>query len=362
LNKNVQKMRVSGIRRMFEMASTMKNPIDLSAGLPDFDTPQKVKQTAITAIRQGFNRYTPTIGIPPLRKAILKKLKRNKINVKESQVLVTCAGFGALDLVLCALLNQGDEAILFDPYFVGHKQLLLRYGAKIVALPRNKDFSIDLARLEKAVTKKTKVIIVNSPNNPTGKMYGEKELREIARIAKKHGVIIISDELYEVFAYDKKHFSIGSVYKNTVTVNGFSKSHAMTGWRVGYCCGPQAIIDAAIKQQQFSYVCAPAPFQRAAVTALSTSVNKYVKGYKKKRDIIYNGLKDKYDIVKPEGAFYAFVRYPYDVDRFIKNCVKHNLLVVPGDVFSERNTHFRISFATKDSTLRKAVAVLNKLT
>ncbi len=355
-------MSVSGVRKMFEMASKMKNPIDLSVGKPDFDTPPPIKNAAIKAIKQGLNGYTPTVGIPALRKAIVQKFKNNKIRVKESQVLITGAVSGALDLVLCALLNPGDEVIIMDPFFVGYKQLLLRYGAKIVQIPTNKDFSIDLAGLEKATSKKTKAILINSPNNPTGKMYDEKELRAVARIARKHATLVISDEIYEEFSYTKKHFSIGSVYTNTVTLNGFSKSHAMTGWRVGYCCGPQAIIDATIKQQQFTYVCAPAPFQQAALTALSTSVKKYAKAYKKKRDIVYKGLKDKYDIVQPEGAFYAFVKYPYNADRFIKDCVKNNLLVVPGNVFSEKNTHFRICFATKDSVLRKAIKVLNNLT
>ncbi len=362
INKNIKKMEVSGVRKMFEMASQMKKPIDLSVGLPDFDVPEEVKNAAIEAIKKGFNKYTPTTGLRELKERILKKLKEeNKIPSSIDQIIVTSAGSGALSIILTTLIESGDEVIIFDPYFIAYKELIMQNGGIPVISTTKSDFSIDLNDLQKKISGKTKAIIINSPNNPTGKVYEKKDLEEIVKIAKKHDLLIISDEIYEKFCYGKKHFSIGSIYPNTITVNGFSKSHAMTGWRVGYCTGPTEIIHEAIKVQQFNFVCAPAPFQIAAIKAFDVDVSLKIYEYKKKRDLIYNGLKKKYEIIKPEGTFYAFIKYPYNSERFIGKCIKNNLLIVPGGVFSRANTHFRVSFANKDEVLLKAVEILNNI-
>lgn len=362
VNEKVKRMNVSGVREMFEMASKMENPINLSLGLPDFDVPFEVKEEAINAIKKGFNKYTPTTGIGELKDKIIEKLKkRNKIHVSSDGLIVTSAASGALSIILTTIINEGDEIIIFDPYFVSYKQLVIQNGGVPVYAKTKEDFSLNFKDFESKITKKTKAVIINSPNNPTGKVYDEKELKRFAEISRKHNLLVISDEVYEDFCYEKKYCSIGSIYENVVTVNAFSKSHAMTGWRVGYCCGPKEIIKEAIKIQQFNFVCAPAPFQYAAIKALNVDIKKHIKDYKKKRDIIYEGLRNNYGLKKPEGAFYAFVRYPYNPNKFIEDCIKNNLLIVPGNVFSEENEYFRISFANKDDVLKKAVSVLNNI-
>jgi len=362
INKRVKAMNVSGVRKMFEMASKMKDPIDLSLGLPDFDVPSEVKKGAIEAIKKGLNRYTPTTGIKELKQEVLKKLReKNNIDVNENKLIITSAGSGALSIIFTTIINEGDEIIINEPYFVSYRELIIQNGGIPVYVKTKKDFSLDLNELKNKITNKTKAIVINSPNNPTGQVYDEKELKQLVILAKKNNVLIISDEIYEDFCYEKKHFSVASIYPNTVTINGFSKSHAMTGWRVGYCVGPEEIIQEAVKVQQFNFVCAPTPFQHAAIRALNCKIDDYVKKYKIKRDLIFNGLKKKYNIVKPEGAFYAFIEYPYGPEDFVNECLKNNLLIVPGSAFSRNNTHFRISFANKDKELEKAVKILNEI-
>lgn len=362
INKRVKAMNVSGVRKMFELASKMKNPIDLSLGLPDFDVPEVVKEEAIKSIKNGLNRYTSTTGIKELKQKILEKLKKeNNIIADEEQIIVTSAGSGALSIIFTTIINEGDEIIVVEPYFVAYKELIIQNGGIPIYAKTKEDFSLDLESLKNKINNKTKAIVINSPNNPSGKVYSKEELKKLADIARKSDILVISDEIYEKFCYDKKHFSIGSIYKNTITINGFSKSHAMTGWRVGYVIGPKEIIREAIKVQQFNFVCAPTPFQYAAIKALECDVSDHVKKYKAKRDIIYKGLKNNYKLIQPEGAFYAFLKYPYTPERFMDNCLKNNLLIVPGTAFSRSDTHFRISFANKNETLRKAVEILNRI-
>lgn len=355
-------MSVSGTRIIFDMAQKLENPINLTLGLPDFDVPEEIKKEAIKHIELGSNKYTTTQGIPELREKLVKKFReKNSIETTPENIIVSSAVSGALSMILTSVINPGDEVILFDPYFVGYKELVVQNQGVPVFSEINPDFSINFENLKKAITSKTKVIILNTPNNPTGYVCIKQELEELARIAKENRLLVISDEIYEDFVYEGEHFSIGSFYENTVTMCGFSKSHAMTGWRVGYITGPAEIISQAVKVQQFNFVCAPAPFQYAAIKALDYDINENIKKYKEKRDIIYQGLKDKYDIVCPKGAFYAFVRYPYEGKKFLDDALKNNLLVVPGEVFSNKDTHFRISFAADNDTLRKAVEVLNKM-
>lgn len=350
------------MRKMFEMASKLKDPVDLSLGAPDFDVPDVVKKAAISAILAGRNRYVPTVGIPELRTKVAEKLKKkNNILVDDSCLIITSAVSGGLSIVLTTILNNGDEVILFDPYFVGYKQLILQNGGIPVYAKTKEDFSPDILDFESKITKRTKAVIINSPNNPTGKIYSAADLKNIASIAEKNGLLVISDEIYEDFCFEKTHFSIGSVYENTVTLNGFSKSCGMPGWRVGYVCAPKRIIDECVKVQQYNFVCAPSPFQYAALKALDFDTSSITQEYKRKRNIIYEGLGKKYSFSKPEGAFYAFIKYPYDGKKFIQDCVEKNLLVVPASVFSQHDTHFRISFATSENVLKKAVAILNTL-
>ncbi|MFA5986195.1 MAG: aminotransferase class I/II-fold pyridoxal phosphate-dependent enzyme [Parcubacteria group bacterium] len=361
-SQRIQQMDTSGIRKVFALAKDLKDPIDLSIGQPDFLVPQNIKDAACHAIQQDNNRYALTQGIDVLREAVVLKLKnKNHISVQKENILITSAVSGGLSIALPCIIDHGDEVIIFDPYFVGYKQLILLYGGVPVCVKKNDDFSLNFETLEQAVTDKTRAIIFNTPENPTGHVSSRAEVEALVDFARRHDLTVIADEIYEDFVYDGEHISIGSLYDKTVTLGGFSKSHAITGWRIGYLCAPDAFIQEMIKVQQYTFVCAPTPLQYAALEALQTDMSHYVTQYKKKRDMVYDGLKDHYTMVRSDGAFYFFVAYPYDAETFIARCMAHDLLVIPGNVFSVHNTHFRISFATSDEKLRKAITILKKI-
>ncbi|HNX26895.1 MAG TPA: aminotransferase class I/II-fold pyridoxal phosphate-dependent enzyme, partial [Phycisphaerae bacterium] len=224
------------------------------------------------------------------------------------------------------------------------------------------DFRIDLNRLEDAITPRTRLLILNSPANPTGMVYTREELQGIAQIARKHDLLIISDEIYEFYCYDEPFISMAGLYEKTLLIRGFSKSHAMTGWRIGWCTGPKKILEKMTMLQQYTFVCAPSMVQEAALTALETDMTAYVAEYRKKRDIIYAGLKDKFGLVKPRGAFYTFVPAPGgNATNFVEKAIANNVLIIPGNVFSGRNTHFRISYATTNEKLTRGIEILNSL-
>lgn len=362
ISKRVQAMDASGIRKIFALAKDLKDPIDLSIGQPDFGVPKNIKDVACKAIQTDRNRYALTQGVDELRGEIVRKLQsKNKINACRENILITSAVSGGLSIILPCILDPSDEVIIFDPHFVGYKQLILLYGGVPISVNKRPDFSIDHSALERSITQRTRAIIFNTPENPTGHVSDHEEIRMLAEFARKHNLYVISDEIYEDFVYDGKHISIGSLYEKTITVGGFSKSHAMTGWRVGYLCAPDELVTEMVKVQQYTFVCAPTPFQYAAIEALHTDMSDLVLQYKKKRDIIYDGLKNYYDIIQSDGAFYFFIKYPYDSKKFIANCMKCNLLVIPGNVFSAHDTHFRVSFATIDEQLQKAITILQNI-
>lgn len=360
--ERTKKIEVSGIREAFKLASKIKDPIDLSIGQPDFDVPALVKKEAIKNIKSGFNHYTMTTGIFKLRRKIAEKLvKRNSIKVSPDEIIVTSGTSGGIYLSYLTLLNPGDEIIIFEPYFVSYKELAVLVGAKPKFVSTFPDFQPKIDLLKKTISSKTKIIVLNSPNNPTGAVYPEKTIREIVKIAQENGIYILSDEVYEDFIFEGKHFSPGSIYNKIITLNGFSKSASMTGWRIGYAAGPKEIIDTMAKLQQFTYVCAPSFAQKAAIKAIDFDNSNKIKAYKIKRDIIYNGLKDQYDIVKTQGAFYAFVKIPKKEEEFIKKLIKHKVIVVPGSVFSQKPDYIRISFSNSKEKLRQAIKIFRDI-
>lgn len=351
----------SGIRKVFDLARHMKDPVNLSIGQPDFDVPEEIKHQAIEAIQGGFNRYTLTQGIDELREAVQKKLKSERGFLAED-VLITSGVSGGIFLAFLACLNPGDEVIVPDPYFVMYKHLARLLGAIPVYLDTYPSFVPTAAQMESKITSRTKLILINSPGNPTGISIPRDQLKAIAGIAEKKGILILSDEIYSSFIYDEPFESIGRFSANTLVLDGFSKSSAMTGWRVGYAAGPKEIVQAMTKLQQFSFVCAPSFAQKAALKALDYDLSGHIKEYKKKRDMMYEGLKGKYEIARPGGAFYIFPKAPgNDGDEFAKKAIEKNLLIIPGSVFSEKKTHFRISFAAAEKTLSRGLEILNQL-
>jgi len=359
--KRISHFESSAIRKAFALAGKIKNPIDLSIGQPDFNVPEIVKNAAIESIKKDFNKYTPTNGILELREKIAEELKKNGINVDPSEVLVTAGTTGAIFLVYLALLDPQDEVIIFDPYFVAYKQLAELLGAKVKILDTYPDFQLNIKELKKAISTKTKLIVLNSPNNPTGAVYEKEKIKEVAEIAQKNDIYLLSDEVYEDFTYEGKHFSPGSIYKNTFTLNGFSKSISATGWRIGYVAGPKDVIDKMASLQQFIFVCAPSFAQHAAIKALDYDNNKEVIGLKQKRDFLYENLKDFYNIAKPAGAFYLFLKTPCEEEKFVDELLKHKVIVVPGSAFSDQKGYIRISYACSMETLKRAVKVFQLL-
>src|SRR5436189_3465868 len=258
----------SGIRKVFDLAAKMKDPINLSIGLPDFDVPEIAKTAAIEAIRSGQNRYTQTQGIAPLRDALRAQLSQ-EIGRDVGEVLITSGVSGGLLLAIFSLINPGDEAIFLDPYFVMYKHLLTLAGGKSVPVDSYPDFRFHADRVERAITPRTKLLMLNSPSNPTGAVMSEQEIRDAVQIAKKHDLLLISDEIYEPFLYDVDRsagglYSPAALYERTLILRGFSKSHAMSGWRLGYAAGPAEIISQMTKLHTHKFASAAWAFQGGA--------------------------------------------------------------------------------------------------
>ena len=356
--ERVQKIKASGIREIFEAKKKAK-VIDFSIGQPDFDVAPKVKQAAIKAIQSGHNKYTENQGIPEARQAIADKLKsKNNIPAAGEEIIITAGVTGGLALTLTTLFNPGDEVIVPDPYFPLYTELPKLLGIKVIFLGTYPDFTINIDRLKEKITNKTKAIFVNSPNAPTGQVYSKQLLADLTEVAKEKNIIIISDEIYEDYIYDdNKHFSIGSIYPNTITLNGFTKSYGMPGWRIGYLHAPAQVIAEMVKVQQLLYCCAPSVAQYAAIQALKNNQAEKIKiDYQAKRDLVYSGLKDKFEIIKSAGTFYAFIKAPNQGGQeFCRLALQNGVALVPGSMFSEKDSHFRLAFCTSDQAIKQGV-------
>jgi len=351
----------SGIRKAFDMARTMVDPINLSIGLPDFDVAGPVKAAAIDAIGRGFNAYTVTQGIPELRGKIQAAVDA-EFRHADRQAIITSGTSGALLLALCCVVDPGDEVILFDPYFVMYRHLVTLAGGTSFLVETYPDFRIDLAKVSAAITPRTKALLVNSPANPTGVVATAPEMQGLARLCRERDILLISDEVYRAFCYDGPFAAPAAWNADVLVVDGFSKSHGMTGWRLGYAHGPARLIQEMAKLQQFSYVCAPSIAQVAGVAALDVDLSEQAESYRRKRDAVVAALGGLYDLPTPEGAFYAFPRSPRGTaSEFVAEAIARNLLIIPGNVFSRRDTHFRISYAVDEATLKRGLDVLRDL-
>jgi len=357
----------SGIRKVFDLAAKMSDPINLSIGQPDFEVPEAAKAAAIDAIRAGHNKYTQTQGTAQLLRAVADLCKAElgwdvSPGSADRSCLITSGVSGALVLAVMTLVNPGDEVVLADPYFVMYPHLIRLAGGKCVLVDTYSDFRPDVQKFADAITDKTRLLILNSPANPTGAVYTAGELRDIARIASKRDLLVISDEIYEAFCYDQPYASMAEVYENTLLMRGFSKTYGMTGWRLGWCAGPRAIIEKMTMLQQYSFVCAPAPLQAGAMASLKCDVSRNVADYKHKRDMVYEALGPAFGLLKPGGAFYAFVPAPGgQATSFVEKAIANNVLIIPGEVFSSRDTHFRLSYATSDEKLAAGLETLVRL-
>ena len=351
----------SGIRKVFDLAAKLKDPINLSIGQPDYDVPEACKERAIAAIRAGHNRYTVTQGDQVLREAIAADLAR-EFGSFNAPLLVTSGTSGGLLLAFLATLNPGDEVLVPDPYFVMYKHLLNLLGIKPVFVDTYPDFRLRADRLEAAVTERTRMIILNTPANPTGTVASAEEVAAAVGVAKRHNLLVIADEIYNAFSFDGPAPSPWPLYDRVLLLRGFSKTYAMTGWRLGYATGPANVIQAMTTLQQYTFVCAPAPFQLAAVTALETDMSAEIAEFRARRNLIFEGLAERFHVQRPGGAFYIFPQAPGGSGtKFVAKAIENGLLIIPGNVFSERDTHFRIAYAAGQDTIRRGLDVLNRL-
>lgn len=353
---------VSGIRKVFDLAASLKNPVNLSIGQPHFPVPAAIKQAAHAAIDADRNGYTVTQGIAELRAKLKADVNQRYPGRHDRELFITSGTSGGLVLALLSIINAGDEVIFFDPYFVMYPHFIGVAGGKSVVIDTYPDFQIDVRKVAAAVTPKTKAIVVNSPGNPTGVVHPPETLRDLALLAAERNVLLLSDEVYRSFCYDAPFASPLEWNPDTVVFDGFSKAYGMTGWRLGYCHGPRRLIEEMIKLQQFTYVCAPSIVQWAGVAALDVDVSEIVADYKRKRDRLVAGLKDRFELVAPGGAFYLFAKAPWGTGQeFVAEAIRNNLLIIPGSVFSRRDTHFRLSYAAGDETVEKGIEILNRI-
>ena len=364
LSARVGRIDSSGIRKIFDLAKALKDPINLSIGQPDFDVPPALKQAAIAAIQAGKNTYTQTQGIPELRAQITaqEQVFTGRAYTPE-QVLVTSGVSGGLFLALLALVDDGDEVIIPDPYFVMYKHLVALFGGTPVYLDTYASgFGLDPIALERLITPKTKLLLLNSPANPTGRILSKSELQAVAAVCARHHLLVVSDEIYRHFSYVPMT-SMGEIYADTLVLVGHSKSFGMTGWRLGYACGPAEVVQAMTKVQQYSFVCAPSITQYAALACPDVDLHPYIDTYRAKRDLMVGILGQHFELAPPDGAFYLWAKAPagWTGSAFVNHCIANNLLVIPGNVFSERDTHFRICYTVPDAKLKQGAELLGRL-
>ena len=360
-----------------ELRAAGKDVIGLGAGEPDFDTPDNIKKAAIKAIKSGDTKYTAVDGTPALKKAIVDKFKReNKLNYSTDQITVGTGGKQVLYNTFMATLNKGDEVIIPAPFWVSYPDMVLLAGGKpkIVKCTEQEGFKLTAKKLKKAISKKTKWLILNSPSNPTGAGYTKKEIQDLAKVLiRNKKVYILSDDIYEHIKYDNFNFftiaQISKLKDRTLTMNGVSKSYAMTGWRIGYAAGPKDIIKAIGKIQSQSTSNPSSISQAAAVEALNGNqgfIKKRSKAFKERRDFVVKSLNKIKGIncLTPNGAFYVFpsckgllnkkTKLKTDTDFVQKLLEKSNVAVVQGSAFG-LNGYFRISYATSMKNLKKAM-------
>ncbi len=361
LAKRLQKIDSSGIRKVFELAATVENPINFSIGQPDFPVPSEVRKDIIAAVEANDMRYTLTQGNESLRRAILKDKYNDKYLL--NSILITSGVSGGIVLLYMSLLDKDDEVMIFDPYFVMYEQLLHLCDAKANLVDTYPDFKITKERLENAYTPKTKIMMVNSPCNPTGYVYSESEIKIIAEFAKEKNILVVSDEIYRDFCYDSEYVSIADYYDNVIILDGFSKNLALTGERIGYAIGPSDIIAEMIKLQQYTFVCAPASVQRGIENHIKYDFTSIRDVYKKKRDMVYEALYKHCDFVKSGGAFYAFpmLKSGITATDFCAKAIANRVLIIPGNVFSQKDCSFRISFAVDDNKLKEGLDILSNI-
>lgn len=352
---------VSGIRKVFDLGKSLKDPVNLSIGQPHFPVPEPIKAAAKAAIDADRNGYTVTQGAAELFDRLRADVAK-RFPGQDRAVLVTSGTSGGLLLAMLATVNPGEEVVTPEPYFVAYPNLAAVAGGRLVTVDTYPDFRLDPDRIAAAVTDRTKVVLLCSPANPTGAVIDPEAMRAVAEMCRKRGLLLVSDEIYRAFHFDGPARSPAEFDPDCLVVEGFGKTYGVTGWRLGYAHGPRRLIDEMTKLQQLTFVCAPSAFQYAAVAALDYDPAPIIADYKRKRDRLMAGLRGRFEFAAPGGAFYLFPKTPWGTGtEFVTAGVRENLLVIPGNVFGRRDTHFRISYAASDETLERGIEILNRL-
>ncbi|MFR2011361.1 MAG: pyridoxal phosphate-dependent aminotransferase [Christensenellales bacterium] len=371
LSGKVKQIKPSGIRKFFDIVSEMDDAISLGVGEPDFDTPWHIREEGIYSLEKGRTFYTSNSGLKELKEEVSKYLDR-RFGLKyepSGEIMITVGGSEAIDGALRAMLDEGDEVILPQPSYVSYEPcIVLADGVPvIVELKEENGFKLTRQQLEEVVTEKTKILIMPFPNNPTGAIMTEEELKPIVDFVIEHDLFVISDEIYSELTYSGTHASIGAfpgMKERTIVINGFSKSYAMTGWRLGYACGPKVILDQILKIHQFAIMCAPTTSQYAAIEALrhgDADVEKMRNEYDRRRRFLLNALQEMgIECFEPFGAFYMFPsikKFGMSSDEFATRLLKEEkIAVVPGTAFGDCGEGFlRISYAYSIEDLKAAL-------
>lgn len=375
LSDKIQTIKPSGIRKFFDIVSEMKDAISLGVGEPDFETPWHIRDEGIYALEKGRTFYTSNAGLKDLRAEIVNYLSRTQgINYDpQSEILVTVGGSEAIDIGLRAIINAGDEVIIPQPSYVSYEPCAVLAGATpvIINLKAENEFRLTAEELEEAITDKTKILILPYPNNPTGAIMGREDLEKIAKVVIEKDILVMSDEIYSALTYKGEHVSIAGIEgmkERTILINGFSKAYAMTGWRLGYACGPKEIIKQMTKIHQFAIMCAPTVSQYAAVEALKhgdEDVKKMRQAYNQRRRFLMNAFREmNLKCFEPYGAFYVFPcikEFGMTSEEFATRFLEEeHVAAVPGTAFGESGEGFlRISYAYSLPTLKTAMERLN---
>lgn len=375
LADKVVAMKPSGIRKFFDIVNEMQDAISLGVGEPDFETPWHIRDEGIYSLEQGRTFYTSNAGLKELREEVCNTIERRQGIVYnwKNEVLITVGGSEGIDAGLRAVINPGDEVLIPQPSYVSYEPCAILAGAKpvIINLKNENQFRLTVAELEEAITPKTKVLILPYPNNPTGAIMDKSDLEAIAEVIKKHDLLVLSDEIYSELTYTDKHVSIASLpgmKERTIYINGFSKAYAMTGWRLGYACGPAEIIQQMTKIHQFAIMCAPTTSQYAAVDALKNGdedIAMMREAYNERRRYLMHEFKEMgLPCFEPFGAFYMFPcikEFGMTSDEFATRLLKEEeLAVVPGSAFGDCGEGFiRISYAYSLDELKEAMRRIN---
>lgn len=376
LADQVVEIKPSGIRKFFDIVSEMKDAISLGVGEPDFDTPWHIRDEGIYSLEKGRTFYTSNAGLKELRQEICTYMKR-KYDIGydwAKEVLITVGGSEAIDIGLRAMINPGEEVLIPQPSYVSYEPCAILAGAKpvIINLKEENDFRLTAAELEEAITDKTKILILPFPNNPTGAIMERKDLEAIAEVIKKHDIFVMSDEIYAELSYKEKHVSIASLpgmQERTIVINGFSKAYAMTGWRLGYACGPAEVIAQMTKIHQFAIMCAPTTSQYAAVEALKNGdgdIEEMRLAYNQRRRYLMNAFREMgLECFEPYGAFYVFPcikEFGMTSEEFAtKFLEEEKVAVVPGTAFGDCGEgYLRISYAYSLENLKVAIGRLER--